>query len=311
MPLSCSVIIPTYSPHLDTLNTVLDALKGQTLTKDNWELILIDNATPDATHIQQFDLTWHANARSVREEQLGLTYARLRGIREACGQLIFFIDDDNKLHRSYLERGVDLFAQHDNLGAIGGKALPIFHAPPPDWIDEFYGYLALRDLGESEMVSEKLTDPRSLQSYPDYAPIGAGMVLHSDAAKLYAKMCDKADNLLTDRCGTQLSSSGDNDIILTIMKGGWKVGYSPNLILEHLIPDQRLTRKYLAEMAYSTSRSWVEVLIKHDILPWDRIPAWSVPLRKLRSFFRYKAWQDAPSYIRWRASCGLFNSLAL
>ena len=36
-------------------------------------------------------------------ERLGLTPARLRGIRESRGELLVFVDDDNVLERDYLE----------------------------------------------------------------------------------------------------------------------------------------------------------------------------------------------------------------
>ncbi len=309
MSLSCSVLLPTYSPRLPILSQVLRALQDQTLPLDQWELILIDNATPDPDLVKQCDLSWHPNAKIVRESQTGLTSARLCGIKEASGAVLCFVDDDNKLHRAYLERSLDFFQNDSQLGALGGKALPLFESPPPDWIEEFSSYLAIRDLGDEEIFSDIVSDPQSLQDYPEFAPIGAGMVLHSKAAQQYALACSTTSTPISDRCGTQLSSSGDNDIILTIMKEGWKVAYSPTLILEHLIAPKRVTRNYLSKMAYSTSRSWVEVLKKHDILPWDSIPTWSVPLRKLRSFFRYKAWRDTPSFIRWSSSCGLFDSL--
>ena len=55
-----------------------------------WELLLIDNASrPAARDLISF--TWHPNARHIREEVLGLTPARLRGIQEAHGQLLILL----------------------------------------------------------------------------------------------------------------------------------------------------------------------------------------------------------------------------
>ena len=89
-----SVIICTHNPREGILNRVLDALKAQTLPRGRWELLLVDNASKVPLD-SQWDLTWHAQARHIREEELGLTPARLRGIRESQGKLLVFVDDDN------------------------------------------------------------------------------------------------------------------------------------------------------------------------------------------------------------------------
>ena len=43
--ISISAIICTHNPRPDYLRRVLDALKAQTLPKEQWELLLIDNAS--------------------------------------------------------------------------------------------------------------------------------------------------------------------------------------------------------------------------------------------------------------------------
>ena len=40
-----SVIICTHNPRLDYLGRVLDALREQTLGKEQWELVVVDNAS--------------------------------------------------------------------------------------------------------------------------------------------------------------------------------------------------------------------------------------------------------------------------
>src|SRR5271154_1339560 len=96
-----SVIICTHNPRLHYLRRTLDALAEQTLPKDRWELLLIDNMSREPVS-SAWDLSWHPNARHVREEALGLTNARLRGIRESKGEYLVFIDDDNVAAADYL-----------------------------------------------------------------------------------------------------------------------------------------------------------------------------------------------------------------
>src|SRR5258706_13145188 len=99
--MECSVIICTHNPRADYLKRVLGALKAQTLPKEQWELLLIDNASKESIS-KLCDLTWHPQARHVREDELGLTAARLRGIAESMGNVLVFIDDDNLLEEDYL-----------------------------------------------------------------------------------------------------------------------------------------------------------------------------------------------------------------
>jgi glycosyltransferase involved in cell wall biosynthesis len=43
-----SVVIPTHNPRMDYLARVIDALRGQTLSKDLWELVIVDNGSREA-----------------------------------------------------------------------------------------------------------------------------------------------------------------------------------------------------------------------------------------------------------------------
>jgi hypothetical protein len=136
--------------------------------------------------------------------------------------------------------------------------------------------------------------------------VGAGMALRRGAAIAYLESLQTQERVILDRTGTNLSSGGDCDINLTILEAGWSVGYFPQLKLDHLIPAGRLTQDYLGRLNQSVMRSWVQVLDAHDIRPWTKIPAWTLPLRNLRSFLRCQAWRDPAAYIRWQGTCGLF-----
>jgi GT2 family glycosyltransferase len=177
-----SVVIPTHNPRMDYLRRVLEALRGQTLAKGLWELVIVDNGSrlplkagagqqdnrsagpqncgtslpshiptlpPSTAHL---DLSWHQNARIVREEKLGLTFARLRGFAEVKGELIVMVDDDNVLAPDYLETTVRIAQAHPELGAFGGKCLPEFEVEPERWLASVTSGLGLRDLGEAPQL---------------------------------------------------------------------------------------------------------------------------------------------------------------
>src|SRR5215472_17312484 len=120
-----SVITCAHNPRPDYLDQVLDALRAQTLDKEQWEYLLIDNAS-DEPLASRVDLSWHPHSRIIREDHLGLTHARLRGIREALGELLVFVDDDNVLDADYLKAALRVAAAWPILGAFGGQVRPRF-----------------------------------------------------------------------------------------------------------------------------------------------------------------------------------------
>ena len=73
-----SVIVCTHNPRPHYLTRVLEALRDQTLPIEQWELLIIDNASHQPLTETSWDLSWHPRARIVREEELGIAAARVR-----------------------------------------------------------------------------------------------------------------------------------------------------------------------------------------------------------------------------------------
>lgn len=296
-----AVIVCTHNPHAGHLGRTLAALRAQTLPAFQWECVLVDNASTPELAVPVDSLP---NARVVREPQPGLTHARRRGLSTSIAPLSVFVDDDNVLATDYLVHACRLAATHPRLGAFGGRSLPEFESPPPDWIREFHDLLALRDLGPAPMIAPAESPPRH---YPQCAPIGAGMVLRRAAAQAWL---DVPAGGLTDRRGADLTSGGDNDIVLTVLGAGWDVGYFPELTLAHLIPGGRLEADYLARLNRSIQKSWVQVLVRHGLNPWRPIPAGSVGARQAKAWITTRAWSSAAARVRWRGLCGRIEGLA-
>ena len=278
-----SVILCTYNPRKDYLGRVLDALIQQSLPHAEWELLIIDNASQSYLE-DQLDLSWHSQGRVVREETLGLTAARLKGFREAQGELLVFVDDDNVLEVDYLAQVSYIAQQYPQVGALSGKSIPEYEITPEPWIQSFHQVLALRDLGDEVLTESHNSAERN---YPSCAPVGAGMVIRRLAFMAYhSAATGNGQSLRLGRKGKQLTSGEDNDIILTILRDGWNVGYFPQLKLTHLISANRLNKDYMARLNRAATRSWVQVLDMHGIRNWNKIPRWSVLPAKSESIYR-------------------------
>jgi len=307
-----TAIICTHNPRMDYLEATLASLRIQEPLSNarSWELILIDNAS-DLPLSKRVDLSWHQNARVVREEQLGLSHARLRGFRESQAEVLVYIDDDNLLEPSYLRETLGAFDGDESLGAVGGKSIPRYEITPPAWFSSLGISLACRDLGDKPMIADWSDKKQESRGYPECAPIGAGMGLRRCAYAAYidAARSDPA-RMALGRRGGDLASAEDNDIVLTLLASGWKVAYLPQLYLEHLIPAGRLSTAYLERYAYSSSKTWVQVLNVHGIAPWPAISSWTVILRKVRAYVRFRAWASIENRIGWRGACGLIEGRA-
>jgi glycosyltransferase involved in cell wall biosynthesis len=324
--LAVSVVIPTHNPRADYLARVLDVLRRQTLSKDLWELVIVDNGSrvplkaaskrPKDQETKRpkdeencVDLGWHRNAKIVREERLGLTFARLRGIAEAKSELIVWVDDDNVLDPNYLSGAVEAFELHPRLGAAGGKSVPEYEVRPPDWYDPSLVPLGIRDLGEVEIFMRwGLAESRD---YPAAAPIGAGMVTRKKALARWAEEVQAdARRLKLGRTGSSLASGEDNDINLTLLSGGWELAYLPQLCLTHLIAAKRLGIEYCRKLGRASFRDFVGVLDKHGIRPWTAIPKWTLPLRAVRDWWRVKPWQSPRRSLEFWGHVGMYEGRA-
>jgi glycosyltransferase involved in cell wall biosynthesis len=235
-----SVIICTHNPRLEYLSRTLEALRLQTLLKAEWELLVIDNASrPPAGGL--VSLKWHPYARHIREEVLGLTPARLRGIQEAQGQLLVFVDGDNLLDQDYLTNAVEIYEDYPFLGAFGGSIDGEFEVNPPLSITPYLEGLALR-----RIVSDHWSNAKK---WSEATPFGAGMCVRCEVAELYLKRVrNDGIRLALDRQGTSLGAGGDTDIAWTSFSLDKGTGCFARLRLTHLISKDRLTESYIERL---------------------------------------------------------------
>jgi glycosyltransferase involved in cell wall biosynthesis len=305
--LSLSVVIPTHSPRLELLRRTMAGLRSQTLPLDQWQLLLVDNASHEPLVADW--VAWHPRGRLIREPRLGLTHARLRGLAESNGELLVWVDDDNVLAPDYLERMLRAFVQHPELGAAGGVSEACVLGPVPSWFKPGLAPIGCRDHGPHNIWMEWRGADRH---YPEAAPIGAGLAIRRSAMWPWAEAVQNdPDRLSFGRSGRSLASGEDNDINLTVLAAGWSLLYLGGARLTHLIPSQRLDLAYQKRLARASFRDFVRVLDRHGIRPWQPIPTWTVPLRSAWAWLRYRPWRHPAEQVRWWGALGQYEGRAL
>ena len=97
-----SIIMPVYNSET-FLYLAVESVKRQTMKE--WELLLIDDGSSDASgRLCDAYAKEDARIRVFHQENQGITKTRNRGIKEARGEFITFIDNDDELVEDIMEK---------------------------------------------------------------------------------------------------------------------------------------------------------------------------------------------------------------
>lgn len=113
-----SVVMPTYN-RASFLDEAIGSVRDQSWK--NWELLLVDDRSTDGTA----ELVSAMAAREPRIRYLkndrtpGSGGARNRGIAEAQGDFVAFLDSDDRWYPQHLERVLARFAAHPDVSLVG------------------------------------------------------------------------------------------------------------------------------------------------------------------------------------------------
>jgi glycosyltransferase involved in cell wall biosynthesis len=230
-----SVIIPTYN-RADELPRTLESLKGLAVN-DPWEVIVVDNNSPDHTRqVVEGITSFPVPLRYLFEREQGRSAALNAGIRAAAGEIIAITDDDVRVDPHWLsnaERALNALG----CDYVGGRALPIWSAPRPDWLPnrggKHWAVIALLDYGPEPV------------EYGEQVPLGLNMVFRRtafDRAGLW-------DNAVGRRAGTLLGQEV-REWTRRAREAGLRGYYSPDLVVHHVIPADRVTKRYFRRWFY-------------------------------------------------------------
>ncbi len=102
-----TIIIPMKDTE-DQIMKCLDSIKINTLSRDRYEVIIIDDASKQPSEFlsEKYDIHYFYSKKS-----LGAGGARNLGLRMARGKYICFIDSDDRISYDYLEKGLTYMEQ--------------------------------------------------------------------------------------------------------------------------------------------------------------------------------------------------------
>ena len=259
-----SVIICTYN-RADLLSSCLRSLCMQKGVDFSWEVIVVDNNSDDHTKevIKQYTGVL-PNLKYVFEPKQGISFAKNRGVRASCGDILAFTDDDVVVDVGWLKNIKSFFDKNHDAFCVGGKILPLWEVNPPKWLTKnFYPYLALLDIGESvvEMKSPDLW--------------GANLSLRREAFDKYGPFNEKVG-----RKAKQLYSGEETLLLDNILKDKKKIFYVPWIKVKHFVPKERINKTYFRKWKFYHGKTKAVILDNKSHRKFL-----NVPLHMFRFFF--------------------------
>ena len=254
--ITATVVIATYNRSsllADTLRSLSEQIQGM----EGLEVVVVNNNSTDDTNLVAASYENHLpRFRVVVELHQGLSHARNRGVCEAKGEMVIFLDDDVELAPDWLTELLAPF--HDPSVAVsGGKVMPFGMQAFPEWLPKEYGYLAsVFDPADSVCEIEKV--------------MGANFAVRRqlfDEVGLF--------DVKLGRKGSKLLGGEEVELFKRIRDAGYKIVYTPNSVVWHKIAE-KLKPEYIETYAY-----WLGVSEAHiDKNIVSRLKYW---LKLLRS----------------------------
>lgn len=231
-----SIVICTYN-RADLLRITLDALPALAAIEMAEVLIVDNNSTDHTREVSESFAERQAGFLRVHyvfEQAQGLSAARNRGIREAKGDIIAYLDDDAVPCLEWIRTIVDTFEQRDEVYAIGGIIRPRFESERPVWLTKAF-----------ELPYTIVDRGQTVHEFPvNTHPFGANMAIR--------KSFHDTNLFPTDlgRKGTLLLSGEESWLFEQMKKEGKKILYHPAMVVDHFIPAQRLTKEWIMQRYY-------------------------------------------------------------
>ncbi|HZT77136.1 MAG TPA: glycosyltransferase [Vicinamibacterales bacterium] len=272
-----SIVVPTHN-RADTLGRVLHTLVSQDAPGIDYEVLVVDNNSTDATRavVDEFG-TIDARIRYLFEPRQGVSYARNLGIAHASAPLIAFLDDDVEARADWLVSLKRAFAEHPDADCIGGRVRPRWTTPRPAWLTNSHvGAIAVQDRPQPFTVGPHNASPCLLTAnFACRRSVFEDVGLFSPAFR----------------------RGQDRELQLRMWRAGKHGVYCPDVEVVVEPPADRLTRAYHRRWQATTAKfhalMWYPDQIAEDdrLVPIDprRRTILGTPLFLMREFLRFAA----------------------
>lgn len=233
---SISVIMCTHN-RCDFIEEPLLSLLSQRIPDGiKYEIIVVDNNSDDNTEavVKKMSKRGDKQIKYLREERLGLSYARNLGVEKASGDIIAFIDDDAVADDNWVANLLGVYQKNELAACVGGKVKPLWpDGKKPEWLPyHLFPFLSFLDFGDHLKIAE---------SHHEY-PIGVNISFRKEVFQNIGKF--KSD---LGRVGSCLLSCEDSEFCFRLQTSSLRqrnIYYAPEALVYHQVLPERLTKSY-------------------------------------------------------------------
>lgn len=124
MSIACTIIIPHYNQWSELIDC-LNSISRQSITPDQYEVIVVDNHTPGIRELWLTLPMRHNHILIINDSVQNPYTSRNMGVDHARGALLAFLDASCRPHENWLERGLYYFKNgHDCIAGRYNLILP-------------------------------------------------------------------------------------------------------------------------------------------------------------------------------------------
>jgi GT2 family glycosyltransferase len=273
-----------------------------------WEVLVVDNNSDDLTRqvVSEYCGRHRERFHYLFEPEAGKSHALNKGIMDALGSVLAFLDDDVAVDPHWLWN-LTAELRGDKWAGAGGRILPSWSCSQPRWLptEDRHG-LAPIPVFDRGLVAGPLSEP----------PYGTNMAF---PRRIFVKYGGFRTDLGPSP-GRRIRHAEDSEFGQRLLSAGEQLLYQPNAIVYHPVTKERLKKRYFLGWWHDKGRADAQAYG----LPADgRMKAMGVPLRlfpKLvalflrwmtarrlsrRFLFQTRVWyitgQIAAHFRRWRS----------
>ncbi len=208
-----------------------------------WELLVIDNNSTDATHDVTNSFESRLPIRRIFEPKAGKSYALNRAIIEANGDYILWTDDDALVDELWLTAYSQAFKRWPDAAIFGGPVEPFFDGSPPQWLQQ-----ALPNVAHAYAGLNLGGEPIALTQ--DAVPFGVNMAVRKAEQVRYLY-----DTTLGPKPNSLLRGE-DTALVRSLLADGSEGRWVPEARIQHFIPTNRQNVRYLRDFYFGLGQAY-------------------------------------------------------
>ena len=239
-----SVIIPTYN-RAKLLSVALQSITEQNLPVDQFEVLVVDNGSTDHTAEVAVQLAERLpNLGYFYESRPGLHAGRHRGLKEARGDVLVYIDDDIRATPTWLEAIAENFADL-GVAMVGGNNFPDFQGPIPGWLEKLWARPAMGGQGIGYLSILSLPDGR--REFSPYLVWGCNFSIRKQVVL-------DAGGFHPDSVPRELirfRGDGETHVSRYVLENKLRCNYDSRASVYHAVTRERMTFDYFRQRAFN------------------------------------------------------------